>query len=331
MLNAELDARLHDKSLQRLAGAVRRSYREIGAETLSVPSPLVIRAGIAGGLPFDSLSTDVTRGCLPPGSICYGGCFAATAAFAAGEDFGHRVANVLDPQILRLDLRQMPEAQRYVRNGWNGDPSWAWSVTVEVAVLMRESGRLPVLLTRAFRPLSDVLMTRLVEVNAELRLSLSAFDTQNIIRKRLDLACKYRALGGIAIPVVVTSRFKAASLNKWQEGVVREIVQLDLPGAENSLRFRADSPVAAELPLDGAFLERTSGDRWFGRLFANELLVPTITAVPPHYQGLQSGYLERLDRDELARIHWDPVPTRDNLATDSGGWRPREAGVTYRR
>ncbi len=314
-----------------LVDAVRASYQNYKGAALSVRAPELIRAGVRGGLPFDSLSTDVVRGCLPPGSICFGGCFAASAAFQAGEDFGRRVPNTLDHDVLAADLDNMERSQKFVRNGWNSDPSWAWPTVVEISRLMRTSGRLLVVLTRAFHPPCENQVTELIAQGAELRLSLSAFDAPGVVQRRLDLACAYRSAGGIAIPVVVTANFIADALNKFQDDIVSEINRRDLPGAENSLRFRADSIVAQELRLAEAFVENTCADRWFGRLFAVRLPVPTITSVDDSYGGIASGYQSRIDPDQLSELYCEPVPTYQELATGVVGHRPRRAGVAHRR
>src|SRR5687768_6656952 len=93
---------------------------------LRLPTPITIRAGRAGGLPFDSITSDLYLGCLPATQICYGSCFAARGAFAADYDFGTRVENVLDADLLMSDLRALPANQSFLRNGWNSDASWNW-------------------------------------------------------------------------------------------------------------------------------------------------------------------------------------------------------------
>jgi hypothetical protein len=59
-----------------------------GRGAVRTPDPCVIRAGRAGGLPHDSLTTDLYLGCLPPAQTCYGSCFAARTAYQRGFDFG---------------------------------------------------------------------------------------------------------------------------------------------------------------------------------------------------------------------------------------------------
>src|SRR5690349_16117470 len=114
---------------------------------LRVPAPEKIRAGKAGGLPFDSLTTDLFLGCLPANRVCYGNCFAATAAFTSGVDFGTRVRNVLDKELFRSDVARLPASQRFLKNGWNSDPSWDWSLARDLAVLVHAASRHVVFIT----------------------------------------------------------------------------------------------------------------------------------------------------------------------------------------
>ncbi|HEB3530100.1 TPA: hypothetical protein RZC51_001585 [Burkholderia cenocepacia] len=104
-------------------------------------TPVTIRAGRHDGLPFDSLTTDLYMGCLPASQICYGSCFAARGAPAAGYDFGSRVENMLDVGQLQADLLSLPQEQRFLRNGWNSDASWNWPKAYALAKLIREAGR----------------------------------------------------------------------------------------------------------------------------------------------------------------------------------------------
>ncbi len=67
-----------DQETRRLIG---QTFERVGSG-LARPEPEVIRAGRAGGLAFDSLTTDVCVGCLPASQVCYGSCFAVTVPMA---------------------------------------------------------------------------------------------------------------------------------------------------------------------------------------------------------------------------------------------------------
>src|SRR5581483_9270869 len=214
------------------------SFRHHDADSTLTPStPQVIRAGTIGGLPFDTLTTDLLGGCLPGREICYGNCFAARAAYAAGIDFGTRVPNILDRDVLCADLQRLPAGQKFLRNGWNSDPSWNWRNAVVLAQWLRESGRLTIFNTKSFTRLEPDTVRELAAVKAEVWVCVSAFDSDAQIDHRLETIETYRDAGGCAVPLVMTTRFGKPELNAKQEQLVQYVTDHDLPAAENSLRF----------------------------------------------------------------------------------------------
>lgn len=298
--------------------------------SLIVPEPVKIRAGLAGGLPFDSLTTDLILGCLPAKSVCYGNCFAARAAFEAGFDFGTHVHNQLDEELLRADLEALPESQKYLRNGWNSDPSWSWERALELTRMLRQSGRMTIFITKVFVQPSREILAQLAELKAELRISISAFDTAVQLRQRLETAEAFRQQGGVAIPLVMTTRFRDAELNTKQQEIVDYVVEADLPAAENSLRISTDSPVFQSLDSNACrplVKENADSDVWCGRLFPNELRVPTTTSVPESYQGLPSPWLSKIHAGIIQSLFKDPVRTHEEVLSQPNLAPPTMCGV----
>jgi predicted TIM-barrel fold metal-dependent hydrolase len=296
------------------------------APWLKVPEPTLIRAGRAGGLPFDSLTSDLQLGCLPAKAICYGSCFAARASFEAGFDFSERVDNILDEAVLRGDLARIHAAQGYLRNGWNSDPSWRWSVAARLAELVRESGRLPIFVTKCFKAPSVADMARLAAAGAELRISISAFDADEQLRQRLSTAAAYRSAGGVVIPLVMTTRFRDAALDRRQDAIVDHVCQADFPGAENSLRIPTSSAVFQALDPE-AHRPLANGDVWCGRLYPDRLKAPTTTSVPQSYAGLPSARLSEIDEGYLQSLFVDPVRTHAEVLRLPLLQPPRMCGV----
>jgi hypothetical protein len=295
--------------------------------TLTPSTPQVIRAGKTGGLPFDTLTTDLFGGCLPGRDICYGNCFAARAAYAAGIDFGARVPNILDHDVLRADLERLPAEQKFLRNGWNSDPSWNWPNGVVLSQWLRESGRLTIFNTKSFTRLQPDTIRSLVAVKAELWLCVSAFDSDAQIEHRIDSIEKYREAGGIVVPLVMTTRFSEPDLNAKQEQLVQYMVDHDLPAAENSLRFAPTSPVMAVLDRLRMKQIASTGDFWCGRLYEGVLRVPTTSSLPPSYSGLQSSYLSGNDPDFLESLFANPVYTNEEVLASPPLEKPIQAGV----
>lgn len=315
--------------------AIEVRTRNLIAETfqayttgLAQPTPVLIRAGKAGGLAFDSLTTDVVVGCLPASHVCYGSCFAARESYRLGVDFGVRVENTLDEPLFRADLVQLPTRQRYLRNGWHSDPSWRWDLAARIATVIHDERKHTVFVTKLFRAIPPDVLPRLIAARAELRISVSALDTDAQLRHRLETAVAYRDAGGLAIPVVVTTRFREASLNAKQDAIVRFLRERDVPGAENSLRFDPTAPIArlfeteAARPVDGVT------DHWCGRLYASDLPIPTITSVPDGYEGLPYRHRSKNDEDFMASLFDDPVPGWEEVLASGPIPRPRQAAVS---
>lgn len=247
--------------------AIQRSFAEYAADSSLKPAmPRLVRAGCAGGLPFDSLTTDIVSGCLSAAQICYGSCFAAKAAFDAGIDFGKRVPNIVDEEILRSDLAALPPTQGYLRNGWNSDPSWDWKTALLLAEIISTSDRHPVFITKAFKLPDQDTLERLARVEAEIRVSVSAFDTALQAEQRLDLCERYRDCGGVAAPVIMTARFRSQELKERQDALVDHLLSRDFPLAENSIRFSPRAAVLELIDADSCGLVGNTGDYWSGRL-----------------------------------------------------------------
>ncbi|MEU7044059.1 hypothetical protein AB0A77_23735 [Streptomyces varsoviensis] len=316
-----------DEAAQRLRRLAAGAYQPYGkGASLKIPEGGRIRAGRAGGLPFDSLTTDLMLGCLPAAQVCYGSCFAAKGAFESGYDFGTRVPNVLDEEVFRADLAAIPAGQGYLRNGWNSDASWDWPKAVRLTELIRESGHHTVFITKMFKALSDDDAASLAGLGAELRISVSAFDSRPQLRMRMTAAEQYRGLGGVAVPTIMTAAFRDAALARRQDRIVEYFRERDFPMGENSLRFVPGSPVLDAIDLDACRPTADTRDLWSGRMYA-DLRVPTLTCVPAQYRGLRSPYLSKNDPEFLASLWNESVPLHADVLAAAERPKPRQCGV----
>jgi hypothetical protein len=297
-----------------------------GRGALRTPDPCVIRAGRAGGLPRDSLTTDLYLGCLPLAQTCYGSCFAARTAYQSGFDFGVRVENILDRQTLLADLSCLPARQAFLRNGWNSDASWNWDKALQLAEIIREADRFVVFVTKCFKPIGVDVAQSLARVGAEVRVSVSAFDTPSQLKQRFDALLSYRAAGGVAIAALTTTVFAEDELNNRQNSIVDWVIRQDLPGAENSMRIPTDLPVVELLDRRQVRQLDESGDFWAGRLYLDALPVPIITSVSEDYPGLPSGYLTEIDRQALESWRHDPVRTHAEVLSGTRLAKPKQSG-----
>jgi hypothetical protein len=233
----------------------------------------------------------------------------------------------LDVDVFRSDLQALSPTQRFLRNGWNSDPSWDWAKALELAALIRESGRCTVFVTKCFRPLGPAILHGLVDVGAELRVSISAFDTDLQLRNRFDALLAFRATGGVAVAQVMTTVFADPRLNERQDDVVDAVMRHDLPGSENSIRVPTDLPVSQLLDRDQVGVVRGSDDLWAGRLYGSRLPVPTITSVPSEYTGLPRRHASALDREELESCRREPVWAHDEVMSGDRMDKPRQCGI----
>ncbi|PHM45279.1 hypothetical protein Xmau_00929 [Xenorhabdus mauleonii] len=146
-----------------------------------------------------------------------------------------------------------------------------------------------------------------------MRVSISALDTNEQLKQRLDFIENFREAGGIVIPIVLTAFFKDITLMERQQNIVDWMVKHDYPAAENSLRFPKDASITQVIDPE---MIRPLGDGdsiWSGRLYADQLVFPATTTVPEDYQGIDSGYLSELDLDEIQQLFIDPVKTHQEV------------------
>ncbi|MFD4413543.1 hypothetical protein ACFVXW_22435 [Streptomyces sp. NPDC058251] len=319
-----------EKTEAKVRQLISRSFDSFHRDpTLKTPNPAVIRAGRHGGLPFDSITSDLFLGCLPATQICYGNCFAARSAFEAGFDFGKRVPNILDEDIFREDLAALPINQCFLRIGWNSDASWDWDAALRMVELIAASNLHSVFVTKYFHPMSPTLLRSFASHGAELRVSISALDTPPQLQHRLDAIDAYRRAGGLAVPIVMSAPFRDEGLLTKQRAIVDHVLEHDFPAAENSLRFSPGSPMLELLNPDELGRVSSTHDLWGGRLFSDELRVPTITSVPPEYHGLESSFFSRLSTEVLTELSLEPVRTHSEvLNSDRDVDKPRQCGVS---
>lgn len=300
----------------------RSNEQYIPSAKLKAPNSIPIRVGIAGGLPNNSITSDIVSGCLSVKQACYGTCFAAKAFWGQGIDFGIRVENTINNSLIEKDLEKLPATQRYLRNGWNSDPSWNWEKALELTKIINKKKILTIFISKAFHRIKKDTLDSLVANNAEMRISLSALDNNTQLKNRLQFIIDYRNAGGVAIPVIMSSCYNNKELNERQEHMVNWVLDNDLPAAENSLRFPLNAPITSLVDLKQTRHIYQSNDVWSGRLFADRLLFPTTTSMPDDYYGLPAAYASKIDKRILAPLFVDPVKTHGEVMNDLTGFVP---------
>src|SRR3989338_1489212 len=261
--------------------------------------PDYVRAGRGGGLPWDVQTSDVVIGCLPVSRACYGQCFAADAANRQSIEFGRRIARLFDDELLNRDFTQLSNEQRWVRQGWNGDPSWHWVNAIRLGHIAHNHGRHIVYNSKFFHQPSDDQWRELVTIGAEVRIAIGALDVNGSLRKKLKDMIGYRDRGGTSVATLITSKFKDPDLNRLQDSLVKCLEDHDLPGGELPLRASKKHGTGSLLAEDSFPYDESL---WFGRLFPQQLRVPVLSSTNPHYSGLPSNRDSAIDDEYLLTI-----------------------------
>jgi hypothetical protein len=289
-------------------------------KSLKKQESVIIRAGLKGGLESDSVTTDLFWGCLPATKICYGNCFAAKAAFSNGLNFGKHSENILNEKVLLNDLKNIHPKQKFVKNGFNSDPSLNWLKAIEFAKIINQSGKYLIFVTKCLvLPKKDILYA-LAQLNLELRISISALDSNKELKERIEVIKEFRKLGGTVIPNVITADFSNIELKERQQNLIEFIKNEDLPACENPLRLQNNSPLITLIKTQSLFhVPENSYDDievFCGALFREELPIPPYYSLVPFYEKLPSNKLSLISKSLIESI-WD-VPILTNLELIKG-------------
>lgn len=287
---------------------------------LRTPDPVLIRAGTRGGLPSDSLTTDLFWGCLPAPVVCYGNCFAAKAAFSRGYNFGCRVENKLDPHILCEDLKHLPTSQKFVKNGFNSDPSIDWNKARDFAEIITSSGLHLLFITKCHTQPTEAILSDLAKFGVELKVSISAIDLDQPLQKRLSVIKKYQSLGGLAVPNIMTAKYQNNDLMYRQDKIIEFLLEHDIPACENPLRLEYGSHVSLMLDqtaiysVPGKDSEKDANEIYCGALYRKFLPLPPYYSMKSSYEGLPSNRLSDLSADFIKSCWYIPIATAEELA-----------------
>lgn len=246
---------------------------------------LPIVCGTKSGLPFECLMTDVISGCLPINKICYGNCTSAGFWYKQGYDFGKRSLNEFDPVRFRESALALSPEQKWLRQGWASDCSFSkqsWTIVVESANILAELGISMVILTKLFALPTREMLEQLVQAGTEIRVSISALDSDQELARRLSFLQTFRDLGGKAVPYVISSRFSQPALATNQEAILNWIVEHDFIAGENPLRLNSDNQARQFLKTDGFWHPKFPDEYWFGRVCHR---IPNFLLPPPTHLG----------------------------------------------
>ena len=249
---------------------------------------LKIGCGKYCGLPFDCLMTDVISGCLPQKRVCYGNCTAAQFWKEQGYDFGKRVLNNFDKEFFISCIKKLPPEQKWLRQGWISDCSFtekSWNLTAEIASILNDYQIRLLIITKIHSLPSEKVMHNLSENKAEIRVSISALDTEEQNRKRLNFLNDYRKIGGLAVPYLMSCKYNNKILSDNQEFLVDYVIKNDFVAGEHPLRFDKQNKIIDELEKDGFWHPKFPNQYWFGRIFEDipNFILPAPTHLKENY------------------------------------------------
>lgn len=157
------------------------------------------------------LDVDTVKGCTSgmrayPEGGCYGECYAQKTARAYGRNFAVSVSRKI---ISRSHWRDVFCAVRDHYNTWYrigvaGDPCHDWENTLAVCEALRETKKLPVIITKHWIILSDDQILRLKDLSAVINTSTSGIDTDAEIKHRVRQIERVRSFGVRSVNRVIT-------------------------------------------------------------------------------------------------------------------------------
>jgi hypothetical protein len=160
---------------------------------------------------------DPVRGCPgfhdPVHPQCAWDCYSEEAVRRFKKCFGHPISMELKEHLLRKDLRECPSD--WIRVGVDGAPSWDWELTTKVAEIIASEDKVPLIITRIWKPIPAAICDRLVKIGAILNITVAATDAERGFRTRLAHYSYYRAIGGMVALRVVTFAFNESD-GRWR-------------------------------------------------------------------------------------------------------------------
>jgi len=163
------------------------------------------------------MDVDTIKGCTLgmqayPGGGCYGECYANKTARRYGITFAKSVTR----KLFKSDLTEVfftvkDHAANWYRVGVAGDPCHDWEHTISVVSALRDTGKIPVVITKHWIELTDQQLARLKELGAVFNTSTSGLDTDLETEHRVRQIERIRAAGMESINRVVTCQYGASA------------------------------------------------------------------------------------------------------------------------
>ncbi len=135
---------------------------------------------------------DTVKGCKYGVKNHKNGCYGACYAYSVSRRYGY---NFSDSTIRRFESESHMESilsqiktikSDFIRVGVMSDPSECWGHTIEICDKLKEAGKRIVLITKHWEKLPVYLYQKVKELGLIINTSVSALDSDNLIKHRLN-------------------------------------------------------------------------------------------------------------------------------------------------
>jgi hypothetical protein len=187
------------------------------------------------------LDVDTVKGCrlgmrnYPDGG-CYSECYAFKTANQYRIDFSTSVSRKPGKRTFRLVFFAVKDhSAAWYRIGTAGDPSHDWDNTIMVCEMLKQTGKIPVIITKHWETLSDAQIKRLKAVSAVINTSVSAMDTDDELGYRIRQIERLKHHGVKSVCRVITCKYGDTEWGRASKEKQEYLLSI-LPVIDNPLR-----------------------------------------------------------------------------------------------
>lgn len=194
------------------------------------------------------IDVDTVKGCACgmsayPHGGCYGECYAQKTAARYGFDFSTSVSRkLIDREHVNTvtKLLQTFRASWY-RVGTAGDPSHDWEGTLVSCRALRHAGKIPVVITKHWKLLTDEQLERLRLLGGVVNTSVSGLDSDAETQHRVGQIKRLKDSGVRSVCRVVTCKYGTSEWSKTCREKQEYLMSL-APVIDNPLRASTSNP-----------------------------------------------------------------------------------------
>ncbi len=248
------------------------------------------------------LDVDTVKGCTlgmqaRPEGGCYGECYAAKTAARYGIDFTVSVSRKLrkkDRIAIFCTVRDHPES--WYRIGTAGDPCHDWENTLEVCEALHPTGKVAVIITKHWIPLSDSHLARLKAIGAVVNTSTSGLDTPAQTRYRVEQIDRIKTFGIRSVNRVVTANYGKSEWATKAKETQDRLLSIG-PIIDNPLRADKGSPRVQSGDILLTRVDEAIGGGKMVSLHRNDIYLGSCSACPDQC-GVENAFTKRQEKEK---------------------------------